>query len=47
MQRHHPTKFGDLRYCGSEDIKFLVCHVTSQDHLVKRSSDSIDRIPSR
>ena len=24
MVNHHPTKFGDHRYCGSEDKMFLV-----------------------
>ena len=24
MIGHHPTKFGDHRHCGSEDIIFLV-----------------------
>ena len=31
---HHPDKFGDDGHCKSGDI-FLVCHVTSPDHMFK------------
>ena len=32
---HHPAKFGGHWYCGSGDIKILVCHVILQDHMKK------------
>ena len=35
MVYYHSTKFGGHRHCSSEDIKVLVCHVISQDHLIK------------
>ena len=44
---HHPTKCGGHGYCGSGDIKVLVCQVISQDHLMKLSCDFMDRSPSR
>ena len=31
----------------SGDIMILVCHVTSQDHVIKESCDFIGRSPSR
>ena len=31
---HHSAKFGGHRSWGSGDILFLICHVTSRDHLV-------------
>ena len=31
----HPVKFGGHRLCGSGDIMFLVCHMTSLDHVTK------------
>ena len=44
---HHPTKFGDDRQCGSGDIMVLVvCHVISQDHVIKGFSDFMSRSPS-
>ena len=30
---HHPDKSGDHRHCDSETLMFLVCHVTSSDHV--------------
>ena len=32
---HYPAKFGGHRQCGSRDVIVVVCHVISQDHLVK------------
>ena len=32
---YHPTNFGGHRYCGSRDIMILVCHMISQDHVIK------------
>ena len=29
-------------YCGSGNIKYLVCHVTLLDHVIKRSSDLLE-----
>ena len=31
----HPTKFGGHRDCGSGEIMVLVCHMISQDHMIK------------
>ena len=38
MVCHHPTKFGDHRYCPIRDM-FLVCQVVSQYHMIKASCD--------
>ena len=32
----HPDKYCDHKQCDNEDIKFLICHVTSREHLFKR-----------
>ena len=32
---HHPDKSCDHKHCGSGDIMFLVCHVTSPGHMFK------------
>ena len=32
---HHPNKFGDHRHCGNGDLMFLICHMTSRDHMLK------------
>ena len=32
---YHPAKFGGHKHCGSEDVVVLVCHVISQDHVIK------------
>ena len=49
---HHLAKFCGHRACGSsdttnEDIIVLVCHVISQDHVIKGWFDFISRSPSR
>ena len=36
---YHPAKFRGHRHCGSGDIIFLICHVISQDQIVKGSCD--------
>ena len=36
---YHPVKFGGHRRCGSGDQNDLVCHVISQDHMIKGSCD--------
>ena len=43
---HHPSKFGGRRHCGSEDIMVLVCHMISQDDLIKGSYNFLGRSPS-
>ena len=47
MLYHNLAKFGGHRYCISRDIKFLVCHVVKQDHIIKGSGGYNDRSPSR
>ena len=32
---HHSYKFGDHRYSDGGDIVFLICHLTSRDHMFK------------
>ena len=32
---HHPHKLCDHKHCGSGDKKFLICHVTSRQHMFK------------
>ena len=39
MVSHYPAKFGGHRHCDSGDIIVLVCHVISQECLIKRSRD--------
>ena len=34
---HHTATSGDFKYCSSGDITFLICLVTSLDHLTKGS----------
>ena len=41
MVCQHPAKFGGYRHCCSGDIIILVCHVISQDHLIKGLCDFI------
>ena len=38
---HHLSKLNDHRSCGSRDITYLICHVTLQDHFIKRSCSSL------
>ena len=42
-----PARFGSHRNCGSGDIILLVCHVISQDHMIKGSCVLICRSPLR
>ena len=44
---YYLAKFGDHRHCVSGYIMILVCHVTSQDHLIKGSCEFMGRSPSR
>ena len=43
---YYPTKFSCHRYCDSGDIINLVCHVISQNHVIKRLCGFLDRRPS-
>ena len=43
---YHPAKVAGDRHSGSTDITFLVCHMTSQDHVIKGSSDFMGGSPS-
>ena len=44
---HHTAKFGGHKYCGSEDIKVLVCYVISKYHVIEVSCDFMGSSPSR
>ena len=33
---YQSAKYGSCRDCGSGDIMVLVCHVTLQDHVIRR-----------
>ena len=35
----HPVRFDGHSHCGSEDLTFLIDHVSSRDHLFKRLCD--------
>ena len=41
MVSHYPAKFGGHRHCDSGDIIVLVCHVISQEYVIKRSRDLV------
>ena len=43
---HHPSKFGDQRYCDSENM-FLICHVTARNQMFKGLCEFIDGCPSQ
>ena len=30
-----PCQFGSQKYCGSADLMFLICHVISQDNVIR------------
>ena len=40
-----PAKCGGHRHRGNRDIMFSVCHMISQDHAIKGSSNNTSRIP--
>ena len=44
---YHPVKFGGYRHSDNGDIMVLVCHVISQDHVIKGLYDFEDRSLSR
>ena len=43
---YHPDKSCDHKHCGTGDI-FLICHVTSRDHMCKGLCEIMDGSPSR
>ena len=38
---HYPDKAGDHRHYDSTDSIILICHVTSRDHVLKGSCESM------
>ena len=38
---HLPDKFGDDGHCDSGDITFLICYVTSREHMLKGLCESM------
>ena len=38
---HHPDKFGGHKNCDSGDIKYLICHITSQNQVFEESCNSM------
>ena len=36
MVCHHPDKYCDRKQWDNGEIKFLICHVTSWEHMFKR-----------
>ena len=46
MVTHHFTNFNGQRCCGSRNKTYLICQVTLQDHLIKGSSDFMERSSS-
>ena len=43
---HCPVKFRGHRLCRIGDIKLLICHVNSCDHVVRGSRGIMDELPS-
>ena len=43
---YHPVKFGGHRHSDNGDIMVLVCHVISQDHVIKGSYGILSKSPS-
>lgn len=37
----HLKAYGDHKFCGTGDTTFLLCHVTSRDHVRKESCDFV------
>ena len=42
---HQGTKFCVLRYYGSGDVTFLICHVVSQGYLIERPFNFMSKEP--
>ena len=42
---NQPAKFGGHKFCGSEDISYLICHMSSQNYLIKGPHDFMDERP--
>ena len=47
MVKQHPVKFGGHRACGDGDVMILVCHMISEDHVIKGSCDFVAWSPSK
>ena len=43
---YHPAKFDGHSHFGSGVIMILVCHLISQDHMIKGSEDFMGGTPS-
>ena len=43
---YHPDEFGDHRHCDSKNVLFLICHLTSMDHMFKGLCKFIGESPS-
>ena len=39
MASHQLVKFGDLMYCGIENLMTFDCHLNLQDHVIKGLCD--------
>ena len=44
---YHPAKFGSHKHSDNGDVKVLLCHITSQDQVLKSSCDFTGRRLSR
>ena len=44
---YHSANFGCHRHCSNRDMMVFVCHVTSQDHMIKALYDFMIRSLSR
>ena len=44
---HHPLNFDFHRHCGSGDVILLVCHLISQDDMIKQERDIMGSTSSR
>ena len=39
MVSHHLAMFGDHWFSASGDMKYLICHMISQNHVIERASN--------
>ena len=42
---NQPDKSCDPKHCDSGDIMFLICHVTSCEHMFKRLCEFMGEVP--
>ena len=42
-----PAKSGDYRHCDTGDLMFLICHMTSNNHLFRGLYNFIVESPSK